>query len=359
MLQLPASPNAFRFELDPLAMEGLDLDARPGPLSTGGGSLNYLEHPFSLSSSVDSPDVYSPVSYSQGSLLEGISSDHYGFAALADEYEFTKRPTATNWTVPPSRLSASLALSDLQPSHVQPSQLFAGDFKVHHSDDDSAAVDFGSVFNRQLDYYDMTSPVSVSAPAAPEKLKKPQPTPPPSRPTPQTKPPAAPVSPPTPTPTITTAAVPATPAPPATASPICTNCSTQNTPLWRRDPQGQPLCNACGLFLKLHGVVRPLSLKTNVIKKRNRGSGSSGGSISSSSNNNSISSSGGAAASSASRNSRRRWSNVDNVARDAVRKSKSRRNSISSSNNGVSKARVSATPTPIALSPSGSGSDGL
>lgn len=61
------------------------------------------------------------------------------------------------------------------------------------------------------------------------------------------------------------------PAPPTT----CTNCFTQTTPLWRRNPEGQPLCNACGLFLKLHGVVRPLSLKTDVIKKRNRGSGSS------------------------------------------------------------------------------------
>lgn len=58
-------------------------------------------------------------------------------------------------------------------------------------------------------------------------------------------------------------------APPTT----CTNCFTQTTPLWRRNPEGQPLCNACGLFLKLHGVVRPLSLKTDVIKKRNRGSG--------------------------------------------------------------------------------------
>lgn len=55
----------------------------------------------------------------------------------------------------------------------------------------------------------------------------------------------------------------------------CTNCFTQTTPLWRRNPDGHPLCNACGLFLKLHGVVRPLSLKTDVIKKRNRGSGSS------------------------------------------------------------------------------------
>jgi len=53
----------------------------------------------------------------------------------------------------------------------------------------------------------------------------------------------------------------------------CTNCQTTNTPLWRRDPEGQPLCNACGLFYKLHGVVRPLSLKTDVIKKRNRASG--------------------------------------------------------------------------------------
>lgn len=58
-------------------------------------------------------------------------------------------------------------------------------------------------------------------------------------------------------------------------STTCTNCSTQTTPLWRRNPEGQPLCNACGLFLKLHGVVRPLSLKTDVIKKRNRGSGTS------------------------------------------------------------------------------------
>ena len=53
----------------------------------------------------------------------------------------------------------------------------------------------------------------------------------------------------------------------------CTNCFTTTTPLWRRNPEGHPLCNACGLFLKLHGVVRPLSLKTDVIKKRNRGSG--------------------------------------------------------------------------------------
>lgn len=60
---------------------------------------------------------------------------------------------------------------------------------------------------------------------------------------------------------------------PDAAPTMCTNCQTTNTPLWRRDPEGLPLCNACGLFYKLHGVVRPLSLKTDVIKKRNRASG--------------------------------------------------------------------------------------
>ncbi|EPQ26383.1 uncharacterized protein PFL1_06031 [Pseudozyma flocculosa PF-1] len=61
----------------------------------------------------------------------------------------------------------------------------------------------------------------------------------------------------------------------ATADPptVCSNCQTTKTPLWRRDPEGLPLCNACGLFLKLHGVVRPLSLKKDVIKKRNRANG--------------------------------------------------------------------------------------
>ncbi|KAH7335898.1 hypothetical protein B0J17DRAFT_668319 [Rhizoctonia solani] len=54
---------------------------------------------------------------------------------------------------------------------------------------------------------------------------------------------------------------------------VCTNCQTTTTPLWRRDPEGNPLCNACGLFYKLHGVTRPMSLKTDVIKKRNRASG--------------------------------------------------------------------------------------
>ncbi|AJU44050.1 Gln3p [Saccharomyces cerevisiae YJM1208] len=48
----------------------------------------------------------------------------------------------------------------------------------------------------------------------------------------------------------------------------CFNCKTFKTPLWRRSPEGNTLCNACGLFQKLHGTMRPLSLKSDVIKKR-------------------------------------------------------------------------------------------
>ncbi|RLV87060.1 GATA factor SREP [Meyerozyma sp. JA9] len=41
----------------------------------------------------------------------------------------------------------------------------------------------------------------------------------------------------------------------------CNNCQTRTTPLWRRANNGDLLCNACGLFYKLHGVLRPVQNK--------------------------------------------------------------------------------------------------
>lgn len=50
----------------------------------------------------------------------------------------------------------------------------------------------------------------------------------------------------------------------------CVNCKTQTTTLWRRNQNGEPVCNACGLYYKLHNVARPLSMKKEGIQTRNR-----------------------------------------------------------------------------------------
>ena len=43
----------------------------------------------------------------------------------------------------------------------------------------------------------------------------------------------------------------------------CINCSTEETPLWRQNDQGDSLCNACGLYYKHHGAMRPTKLSQN------------------------------------------------------------------------------------------------
>ncbi|XP_045912757.1 trans-acting T-cell-specific transcription factor GATA-3-like [Micropterus dolomieu] len=51
---------------------------------------------------------------------------------------------------------------------------------------------------------------------------------------------------------------------------LCVNCSTATTTLWRRTSAGEPVCNACGLYYKLHQVNRPLAMKKDRIQTRNR-----------------------------------------------------------------------------------------
>ncbi|KAJ3296178.1 putative electron transfer flavoprotein subunit [Borealophlyctis nickersoniae] len=50
----------------------------------------------------------------------------------------------------------------------------------------------------------------------------------------------------------------------------CVNCKTNKTPLWRRDFSGNPICNACGLYYKLHNAHRPVTMQRAVIKRRKR-----------------------------------------------------------------------------------------
>ncbi|KAK9816409.1 hypothetical protein WJX74_010550 [Apatococcus lobatus] len=44
-------------------------------------------------------------------------------------------------------------------------------------------------------------------------------------------------------------------------SKVCSNCRTSNTPFWRKNSSdGQPLCNACGLYFSKNHQVRPKDL---------------------------------------------------------------------------------------------------
>jgi GATA-binding protein 4 len=50
----------------------------------------------------------------------------------------------------------------------------------------------------------------------------------------------------------------------------CSNCGTTTTTLWRRNNEGEPVCNACGLYYKLHNVNRPLAMRKEGIQTRKR-----------------------------------------------------------------------------------------
>ena len=40
--------------------------------------------------------------------------------------------------------------------------------------------------------------------------------------------------------------------------------------MWRRNIQGQIVCNACGLYVKLHKKDRPMDMRKDIVRTRNR-----------------------------------------------------------------------------------------
>ena len=56
----------------------------------------------------------------------------------------------------------------------------------------------------------------------------------------------------------------------------CSNCYSTTTTLWRRTTAGEIVCNACGLYQKIHNTPRPISLKKDNILTRKRKQGKKG-----------------------------------------------------------------------------------
>ena len=50
----------------------------------------------------------------------------------------------------------------------------------------------------------------------------------------------------------------------------CANCFTTTTSTWRKDSLGYPVCNACGLYFKVHQKKRPAEWAREGIIKRKR-----------------------------------------------------------------------------------------
>ncbi|VDK48096.1 unnamed protein product [Anisakis simplex] len=50
----------------------------------------------------------------------------------------------------------------------------------------------------------------------------------------------------------------------------CSNCMTTKTTAWRRDQSGKLVCNACGLYYRLHRTNRPVHMRKDIIQQRFR-----------------------------------------------------------------------------------------
>ena len=51
---------------------------------------------------------------------------------------------------------------------------------------------------------------------------------------------------------------------------VCNNCGATSTPFWRKSHDGLYYCNACGLYLRTHNAMRPPSLSKNRESRRSK-----------------------------------------------------------------------------------------
>ncbi|KAJ7722118.1 hypothetical protein B0H14DRAFT_3520428 [Mycena olivaceomarginata] len=52
--------------------------------------------------------------------------------------------------------------------------------------------------------------------------------------------------------------------------PECSHCHTHRTGVWRRSKTGAKLCNACGVYARLHGFDRPLAFRKDRVRRRGK-----------------------------------------------------------------------------------------
>jgi Zn ribbon nucleic-acid-binding protein len=52
--------------------------------------------------------------------------------------------------------------------------------------------------------------------------------------------------------------------------PECSNCGTRKTSTWRRNRAGAQVCNACGVYERTNGRPRPLALRNDKVRPREK-----------------------------------------------------------------------------------------
>ncbi|KAF8180900.1 hypothetical protein K438DRAFT_1768094 [Mycena galopus ATCC 62051] len=50
--------------------------------------------------------------------------------------------------------------------------------------------------------------------------------------------------------------------------PQCSECGTRKTSVWRRNKHGEQVCNACGVYYRVNGRPRPLTMPQSKVKPR-------------------------------------------------------------------------------------------